>query len=76
MEIAMDITDTMLQAAVRKAVEAGLLPRRACREDAKESRELMRLVVQAALGALHDEPHQAVPALGSPARSGQLASST
>lgn len=48
----MDITDAMLLAAVRKAVEAGLLPRRACRENTQENRELMRLVVQAALNAL------------------------
>ncbi len=45
----MDITDEMLRAAVRKAVEAGLLPRNACRDEANESKEIMRLIVQAAL---------------------------
>lgn len=45
----MDITDEMLQAAVRKAIEAGLLPRNARRDDARGSKELMRLIVQAAL---------------------------
>lgn len=58
----MDITDAMLLAAVRKAVEAGLLPRRACRENAQENRELMRLVVQAALNALPADAQQAVHA--------------
>lgn len=61
----MNITDEMLQAAVGKAIEAGLLPRNACRENAIESREIMRLIVQAALSA---EPHSAfisgTPALG------------
>ncbi|MGE5648980.1 hypothetical protein [Noviherbaspirillum sp. UKPF54] len=61
----MNITDEMLQAAVGKAIEAGLLPRNACRDNAVESKELMRLIVQAALSA---EPHSAfisgVPALG------------
>ena len=47
----MDITEDMLQAAVRKAIEAGLLPRNACRDDASGSKELMRLIVQAALSA-------------------------
>lgn len=58
----MDITDDMLQAAVRKAIEAGLLPRNACREDAQGSKELIRLIVQAALSTgahkafLNDNP--------------------
>lgn len=52
----MDITDEMLQAAVRKAIEAGLLPRNACRENANENKEMMRLIVQAALSA---EPQNA-----------------
>jgi hypothetical protein len=47
----MNITDEMVQAAIRKAIEAGLLPRNACREDAEIYKELVRLVVQAALGA-------------------------
>lgn len=43
------VTDEMLEAALKKAVEAGLLPRNACREDRQEYQELMRYVVQAAL---------------------------
>lgn len=45
----MDITDEMLQAAVGKAIEAGLLPRNASRDDASGSKELMRMIVHAAL---------------------------
>ncbi len=45
----MNITDEMVQAAIRTAIEAGLLPRHACREDAEINKELVRLVVQAAL---------------------------
>lgn len=48
---AMNVTEEMLQAAIKKAIEAGLLPRRACHEDAQINKELMRLVVQAALNA-------------------------
>ncbi|HJV87571.1 MAG TPA: hypothetical protein VJ698_19030 [Noviherbaspirillum sp.] len=45
----MNVTDEMLQAAIKKAIEAGLLPRRPCREEAEVNRELIRLVVMAAL---------------------------
>lgn len=45
------VTDEMLDAAVKKAVEAGLLPRHACREDSQGYQELIRYVVQAALEA-------------------------
>lgn len=45
------VTDEMLDAAVKKAVEGGLLPRHVCREDASGYRELIRYVVQAALDA-------------------------
>jgi hypothetical protein len=41
----------MLDAAVKKAVEAGLLPRHAYREDTSGYQELIRYVVQAALEA-------------------------
>jgi hypothetical protein len=51
----MEITDEMLQAAVRKAVEAGLLPRNACRDDVIASKEIMRPIVQAILAA---NPHE------------------
>lgn len=45
------VTEEMLEAAVRKAVEAGLLPRHACRDDAYGYQELIRFVLQAALDA-------------------------
>lgn len=45
----MDLTEEMLDTAVQKAVEAGLLPRHACREDRYGQRELIRFVLQAAL---------------------------
>jgi hypothetical protein len=45
------VTNEMLDAAVKKAVEAGLLPRHACREDASGYQELIRYVLQAALEA-------------------------
>lgn len=52
----MNITDEMLQAAIRKAIEAGLLPRNASRDNAEESKAIMRLIVQAALSV---EPQDA-----------------
>ncbi|HJV80435.1 hypothetical protein [Noviherbaspirillum sp.] len=45
----MNITDDMLTAAITKAVEAGLLPRRSLREDIAEARLLMRDILKAAL---------------------------
>ena len=45
------VTDEMLDAAVKKAVEAGLLPRHAHRDDASGYQELIRYVLQAALEA-------------------------
>ena len=45
------VTEEMLDAAVKKAVEAGLLPRHACREDSSGYQELIRYVLQAALEA-------------------------
>lgn len=45
----MDLTEEMLDTAVQKAIEAGLLPRHACREDRHGQRELIRFVLQAAL---------------------------
>jgi len=47
----MDVTYEMLQAAMRKAAEAGLLPRHARSEDVRINQELVRAVVQAALDA-------------------------
>ena len=45
------VTQEMVNAAVKKAVEAGLLPRHACREDTEDYQKLIRYVVQAALEA-------------------------
>jgi len=45
----MKVSDAMLDAAMKKAVEAGLVPRDAYREDTLGYQELVRYVVQAAL---------------------------
>ena len=45
------VTEEMLDAAMTKAVEAGLLPRHARREDASGYKDLIRFVLQAALEA-------------------------
>jgi hypothetical protein len=45
----MNITKDMLQAATRKAVEAGLLPRRVYVEDIATNAEIMRDILEAAL---------------------------
>jgi len=45
------ITNEMLQAAMRKAVEAGLLPRNAYRENMTDNEELIRFILKAALDA-------------------------
>lgn len=45
----MKVTNEMVQVAVKKAVEAGLLPRHACREDAGSYQELIELILRAAL---------------------------
>lgn len=45
----MNVTEEMLDMAMRKAVEAGLLPRDACREDRCGQRELIRHILQATL---------------------------
>ena len=45
----MDITKDMLQAATRKAVEAGLLPRRVYAEDIATNAEIMHDILEAAL---------------------------
>jgi len=50
------ITDEMLDAAMKKAVEAGLLPRYACRDNGHGYAELIRYVIQAALDAREDAP--------------------
>lgn len=45
----MDLTEEMLDTAMRKAIEAGLLPRHSCQEDRYGQRELIRFILQAAL---------------------------
>lgn len=45
----MKVTREMLDVAMKKAVEAGLLPRHACDDDAAAHEELIRYVLQAAL---------------------------
>lgn len=47
----MKLTEDMLNTAIHKAVEAGLLPRHACSEDRAGQRELMRFILQATLDA-------------------------
>ena len=47
----MKVTNQMIDAAMRKAVEAGLLPRNACQEDMLIHQELIRIVLQSALEA-------------------------
>ncbi|WP_151635594.1 hypothetical protein [Noviherbaspirillum aerium] len=44
----MEITREMLEAAVKKAVEAGILPRRSCPEDIETNAEIMLQVLEAA----------------------------
>jgi len=46
-----EVNDEMLNVAIRKAVEAGLLPRDACRDNRLGYRELVRAVLQSALDA-------------------------
>lgn len=55
----MDVTTEMVQAAMRKAAEAGLLPRHARNEEMLINQELMRIVLQAALEAA--PAHRTVP---------------
>ena len=47
----MNITNDMLRAAVEKAIEAGLLPKYARKPESVAEREVMKLVLQAALDA-------------------------
>jgi hypothetical protein len=49
MENAMKVTKPMLDAAMRKAVEAGLLPREALRQESYADREVFRLILEAAI---------------------------
>lgn len=44
-----EITDEMLFGAIKKAVETGLLPRSALKGPAPEEKEMLKLVLQAAM---------------------------
>lgn len=44
----MEITQEMVDAAVRKAIEAGILPRRSCPEDIETNVEIMLQILEAA----------------------------
>lgn len=45
----MELTNDMLQAAIDKAVEAGLLPKAVRKDASSADREVMKMVLQAAL---------------------------
>jgi len=63
----MKVTTEMIDAAMKKATEAGLLPRHARGEDASINRELIRMVLSAALESERNHARQSVPnAPGSP----------
>lgn len=47
----MELTNAMLQAAIDKAIEAGLLPKYVRKDQSAVDREVMKLVLQAALDA-------------------------
>lgn len=47
----MELTEAMLQAAIDKAVEAGLLPKYVRKDESAVDREIMKLVLRAALDA-------------------------
>lgn len=57
----MKITTEMIDAAMKKATEAGLLPRHARHEEVSINRELMRMVLTAALESRHDHGKPVVP---------------
>lgn len=58
----MELTDAMLQAAIDKAIEAGLLPKYVRKDASAVDREVLRLVLQAALEA--KTPLEPAPAKG------------
>lgn len=51
----MQITPAMLEAAIRKATEAGLFPRRSSASELAANREIMYSILQAVLDAAHNE---------------------
>ena len=57
----MKITTEMIDAAMKKATEAGLLPRHARREDVSINRELIRMVLTAALEHERNQVKKVLP---------------
>jgi hypothetical protein len=58
---AMLITDEMLQAGVKKAVELGLLPRKSIPEDIATNRELMLEILECAFEEMEHTPVRSIP---------------
>lgn len=56
----MKVTKQMLDAALRKAVEAGLLPRSLLREESFADREVIRLILEAAIDVADEPRHNTV----------------
>lgn len=57
----MKVTMEMIDAAMKKATEAGLLPRHARHEDVSINRELIRMVLTAALESKRNHAKASVP---------------
>lgn len=62
----MKVTDDMVQVAVKKAVEAGLLPRDARHDQTRFYDGLMELILQAAFELAEDEGEVMPPVFHSP----------
>lgn len=60
----LDVTPEMIDAAMRKATEGGLLPRHACRDERAVYRDIICLVLKAALETVDDskERRRVLPA--------------
>lgn len=52
----MQVTDEMIRQAMKKAIEAGLLPRDALTSDTMGSQDLIREILQGALDVAAHEP--------------------
>lgn len=48
----MNLTNEVLEIAIAKSIEAGLLPRRASKEDLPQTQDMMRLILQPVVEAL------------------------
>jgi hypothetical protein len=62
----MEVTSAMICAAIRKATEAGLLPRNCSKVELKDSMEIMHIILQAALDhrGIDKEHPGALPRMG------------